>query len=117
VPQHSAIACWLNEVTDRALPRLPTHPHQLLQLLADNAINTLQPDLSLTTFGPLSASGELAGYSGLVQPLPAFDAWAAAVAPGPAVPAGNLTNAVGQDKAGEARSSQRNAPGALLPPS
>lgn len=87
-----------------------------LQLLRDNAFNTLRPDLNLTTFRPLSRTGALATYTGLWSPIPAFGAWAAAVPPGPAVPAGTLANAVTKDKAGAARTASRHAPGALLPP-
>ncbi|PRW60490.1 Right handed beta helix region [Chlorella sorokiniana] len=86
------------------------------QLRRDNAFNTIRPDLNLTTFQPLSRTGALASYAGLWHPIPAFGTWAAAVAPGPAVPAGTLANAVVNDKAGAARTASRHAPGALLPP-
>ena len=82
---------------------------------SQNAINALLPDLNLTSFRPASAAGALASYAGLWD-IPAFPAWAAAVAPGPAVPSGTLGNAVATDKEGAARTAQRHAPGALLPP-
>ncbi|EFN59876.1 hypothetical protein CHLNCDRAFT_18721 [Chlorella variabilis] len=86
------------------------------QLVAQNAFNTVRPDLSRTTFRPASATGKLATYTGLWRPIAAFPAWAAAVVLGPAVPTGRLANAVAADRAGEARTAQRDAPGAYVPP-
>lgn len=81
-----------------------------LQLRAQNAINTVMPDLNLATLRAAGGAGALALYSGLWDPIPAFGAWAAAVPPG------TPTNAVTADKDGAARTAQRHAPGALLPP-
>ncbi|KAL4425628.1 hypothetical protein ABPG75_009644 [Micractinium tetrahymenae] len=86
------------------------------QLRSQNAINTLTPDINLATLRPASHAGALATYTGLWDPIPSFGAWAAAVPPGPAVPPGMLANAVAADKEGTARTAQRRAPGALLPP-
>lgn len=96
-------------------------PHQCLalhvpdlQLTSQNVFNVWRPDLSLTTYRPLTASGRLASYgrTGLWRPIPSFTAWAA----GLLAPAGNLTNAVRLDRAGAARTATRNAPGAYVPP-
>lgn len=87
-----------------------------LQLRSQNAINSIMPDLNPATWRPAGHAGALASYSELWDPIPAFGAWAAAVPPGPAVPPGRLANAVGADKEGAARTAQRHAPGALLPP-
>lgn len=74
--------------------------------------NGWRPDLSLTTYRPLSATGRLATYAGLWRPIPSFPAWAA----GLRAPAGNLTNSVRSDRGGAARTARRNAPGAYVPP-
>lgn len=112
----SLSGCWPHPLrTLRLALASPPPTHYLLQLLADNAINSWQPDLDPATHRPASATGPLATFAGLA-PLDAWPAWDAAVPPGPAVPPGTLTNAVPADMAGQARSAQRNAPGALLPP-
>lgn len=86
------------------------------QLRSQNAINTVAPDLDPGTLRPAEHAGALASYAGLWDPIAAFGAWAAALPPGPAVPPGRLANAVAADKEGSARTAQRHAPGALLPP-
>ena len=65
------------------------------QLLADNAINTVQPQLidpANGNFRPV-AGGNV--YSAVTFPLPDFPAWANLT---PAVPAGELANAVSVDR-------------------
>ena len=89
---------------------IPAVIYRVLQLAAQNAFNTLNPAISLTTYRPTNSA--LAGFSKLWQPLPAFGPWAAAVAPGPGVPPGRLTNAILKDRAGAARVAAANAPGA-----
>ena len=89
---------------------MPPAKFILLQLAAQNAFNTINPAISLTSYRPTTSA--LAGFSKLWHPRPAFGPWAAALAPGAAVPAGTLTNAITKDRAGAARVAAVNAPGA-----
>ena len=80
------------------------------QLLADNAINTIEPQLANTSqnnFHP-TAGGNIAHRASLA--IPDFD-WSDAPT-SPEVPQGNLSNQVATDLEGNARSATQTPPGA-----
>lgn len=82
------------------------------QLSADNSINQVQPDLLDPAGGDFRpAPGSLAGI--VTFPLPDFPAWDAFT---PAMPPGEPTNRVTDDRAGQARPAGGGAPGAYLEP-
>lgn len=87
----------------------PGHPTcNQAQLLADNSINQAQPSLIDPANGDFRPTpGSLAGA--LTFPLPPFPAWDAFT---PAVPAGELANAVPADRAGQPRLASGGLPGA-----
>lgn len=79
----------------------PTNPTcNATQLLADNAINTLEPQLRNPAQGDFrpAANSNLAGVT--TYPIPAFPAWDSFT---PAVAPGLLTNSVNTDRNGVAR--------------
>lgn len=84
------------------------------QLLRDNYVNTLRPELDALgrPTVPAGQPGSLAGLPKLVRPLPPFWLWEA----GPGVPQGTLANAVPRDRDARFRLAGRDAPGAYVAP-